>query len=118
MSFRYIIGLGLIFSPLLDPSARGQTFAYDIKPTVTANMGPQGGKYFGQKPDPARTHHYYVAAETDQWDFMPSGSDPVCGMRPPPDVLSRHIIRKVRYFQYTDANFTQRVVQAPRLGIL
>jgi hypothetical protein len=99
-------------------TAHGQSFAYDIKPTVTSDMGEMGGKYFGQIPDPAKTRHYYIAAETDQWDFMPTGSDPVCGMRPPPDVIARHVIQKVRYFQYTDGTFTVRVPQAPRLGIL
>jgi len=99
--------------------ARGQSLtAYDIKPTVTAKMGDMGGKYFGQTPDPAKTHHYYIAAEPDRWDFMPAGSDPICGMTPSADVTARHLIRKVRYFQYTDATFTQRVQQPPRLGIL
>ena len=119
MSFRLAIPLALGFLPLSAlQTAPGQTFAYDIKPTVTADMGEVGGKYFGQTPDPAKTHHYYIAAETDQWDFMPSGADPVCGMRPPPDVLARHVIRKVRYFQYTDGTFTVRVPQPARLGIL
>jgi hypothetical protein len=119
MSFRRTIWLALSFLPLLAfQAARGQTFAYDIRPTVTSDMGEVGGKYFGQTPDPARTRHYYIAAETDQWDFMPTGSDPVCGMRPPPDVIARHVIQKVRYFRYTDGTFTARVPQAPRLGIL
>jgi manganese oxidase len=81
-------------------------------------MGEQGGKYFGQTPDPAKTRHYYIAAEPDQWDFMPIGSDPVCGMTPSADVLSWHLIRKARYFQYTDATFTKRMPETPRLGIL
>jgi manganese oxidase len=100
-------------------AARGQAVAaYDIKPTVTAKMGDPGGKYFGQTPDPAKTHHYYIAAEPDQWDFMPSGNDPICGMTPSADVLARHLVQKARYFQYTDATFTVRVPQAPRAGIL
>ncbi len=99
--------------------ARGQSFtAYDVKPTVTTNMGELGGTYFGQTPDPAKTHHYYLAAEPDEWDYMPIGSDPVCGMTPSADVNARHLIRKARYFQYTDGTFTERVPQAPRLGIL
>jgi hypothetical protein len=119
MSSRSTTRRVLIFHALLvGQAARGQTFAYDIRPTVTSDMGEVGGKYFGQAPDPARTHHYYIAAETDQWDFMPAGADPVCGMRPPPDVIARHVIQKVRYFQYTDGTFTVRVPQARRLGIL
>jgi FtsP/CotA-like multicopper oxidase with cupredoxin domain len=100
-------------------SAHGQTsFAYDIRPTVTASMGDVGGKYFGRSPDPAKTRHYYIAAEPVQWDFMPLGSDPICGMTPPPNLRTSHAARKARYFQYTDGTFTQRVPQQPRLGIL
>jgi FtsP/CotA-like multicopper oxidase with cupredoxin domain len=93
-------------------------FAYDIKPTVTASMGDVGGKYFGKTPDPAKVRHYYIAAEPVQWDFMPLGSDPICGMTPAPNVRDSHVSRKARYFQYTDATFTQRVPQSPRLGIM
>ena len=99
--------------------AHGQSYtAYDVKPTVTTNMGELGGKYFGQTPDPAKTHRYYIAAEPVQWDFMPIGSDPICGMTPPANVTAWHRVRKVRYFQYTDGTFTERVPQSPRLGIL
>jgi FtsP/CotA-like multicopper oxidase with cupredoxin domain len=89
-----------------------------IPPTVTTATGDLGGKYFGQTPDPARTRHYYIAAEPEQWDFMPAGSDPVCGMPLPADVVMRHKVWKVRYIQYTDATFTKRVPQTARLGIL
>ena len=44
--------------------------------------------------------------------------DPVCGMTPAADVQAWHVVRKARYFQYTDGTFTERVPQAPRLGIL
>ena len=94
------------------------SFAYDIRPTVTASMGDVGGKYFGQTPDPAKVRHYYIAAEPVQWDFMPLGSDPICGMTPSPNVQAWHVVRKARYFQYTDGTFKQRVPQSPRLGIL
>src|SRR5262249_38096079 len=71
--------------------ARGQgVAAYDIRPTVTASMGDVGGKFFGQVPDPAKTHHYYIAAEPVKWDFMPIGSDPICGMTPPPNIKAWH----------------------------
>ncbi len=99
--------------------AHSQTsFAYDIKPTVTAGTSDPGGKYFGQTPDPAKTRHYYIAAEPVQWDFMPLGSDPICGMTPSPNVQAWHLVRKARYFQYTDSTFTHRVPQSARLGIL
>jgi hypothetical protein len=39
-----------------------------ISPTVTAEMGDLGGKSFGVVPDPAKTRHYYIAAELDTWD--------------------------------------------------
>ncbi|HEY3857018.1 MAG TPA: multicopper oxidase domain-containing protein [Verrucomicrobiae bacterium] len=91
-----------------------------IKPTVSARMGDvdPGGKYFGQVPDPAKTRHYYIAVESDKWDYLPSGSDPVCGIPLTPDILGNHSVWKARYFQYTDASFTKRVPQTSRLGIL
>jgi len=89
-----------------------------IKPTVTAEMGDLGGKYFGQTPDPAKTRHYYIAAEPEQWDFMPSGSDVVCGMPVALSLAANHRAWKARYFQYTDGTFTKRVPQNARLGIL
>ena len=92
--------------------------AYEIKPTVTSSHGDLGGKYFGKPPGPSKTHHYYIAAEPDQWNYMPLGSDPICGMTPPPEIRSEHSVLKVRYFQYTDATFSTRVSQPQRLGIL
>jgi hypothetical protein len=91
-----------------------------IVPSVSAKMGDVdfGGKYFGQIPDPAKTRHYYIAAESDKWDYLPSGSDPVCGTPLSPNILLDHSVWKVRYFQYTDGTFTKRVPQTPRLGIL
>jgi hypothetical protein len=89
-----------------------------VKPTVTAEMGDLGGKYFGYPPDPRLTRHFYIAAEPELWDFMPSGSDPVCGMVLSPTVVAKHVTWKVRYFQYTDATFSKRVSQPARLGIL
>ena len=81
-------------------------------------MGDLGGKFFGQTPDPARTRHYYIAAEPEKWDLMPSGSDVVCGMPVPAPVMAKHLVWKVRYVQYTDATFTKKVPQPARLGIL
>jgi manganese oxidase len=81
-------------------------------------MGEEGGTYFGQPPDLAKTRHYYIAAEPVEWNYLPIGSDPICGMTPSPDVMARHVIRKVRYFQYTDSTFKTRVPETPRLGIM
>jgi len=72
----------------------------------------------GQTPDPAKTRHYYIAAEPEQWDFMPSGSDVVCGMPVALSLAANHRAWKARYFQYTDGTFTKRVPQNARLGIL
>jgi hypothetical protein len=98
--------------------AKRQKLLNYVKPTVTAEMGDVGGTYFGRKPDPAKTRHYYVAAELEHWDFLPAGSDPVCGMVLPPAVVNKHMGWKARYVQYTDATFTSRVPQPARLGIL
>src|SRR5688500_2455293 len=57
--------------------------------TVTAGMGDVGGKFFGQPPDPARTRHYYIAAEPQLWDYAPEGRDPVCGKPFPPPVVAK-----------------------------
>ncbi len=97
--------------------ARAATY---IRPTVTAQMGDidLGGKYFGQIPDPARTRHYYIAAEAQKWDYLPSGSDEVCGMPLTPSVVLKHNVWKGRYFEYTDGTFTKRAPETARLGIL
>ncbi len=90
----------------------------NVTPTVTVEMGDVGGKFFGAVPDPTRTRRYYIAAEPELWDYAPQGRDPVCGKPlPPPVVLQRHV-GKMRYVQYTDATFTTKVFQNPRLGIL
>ena len=39
-----------------------------ITPTVTREMGAVGGKCFGAPPDPAKTAHYVIAAESEIWD--------------------------------------------------
>src|SRR5947208_2296319 len=41
-----------------------------IQPTVTtATTGDLGGKFFGRVPDPQKTRRYYIAAESELWDF-------------------------------------------------
>src|SRR5262245_51678851 len=92
--------------------------ARSIKPTVTKEMGDMGGKFFGQVPDPAKTRHYYIAAEVDVWDFVPDRRDPVCGKPLPPQVVTNPTAMKLRYIQYTDATFTTKLLQNSRLGVL
>ena len=55
-----------------------------IPPTVTVAMGDVGGKIFGRAPDPAKTRHYYIAAEPELWNYAPEGRDPICGKPLPP----------------------------------
>lgn len=89
-----------------------------IAPTVTAAMGDAGGKIFGQAPAPAKTRHYYIAAEPELWDYAPEGRDPICGKPLPPPVVTQRRGAKLRYVEYTDASFGARVITDPRLGIL
>ncbi|MBV9657120.1 MAG: multicopper oxidase domain-containing protein, partial [Verrucomicrobia bacterium] len=89
-----------------------------VQPTVTAEMGDLGGKFFGQPPDPAKTKQYYIAAEPELWNFAPEGQDPVCGLAFPTQLLLNRASWKIRYVQYADPNFTARVLPTERLGIL
>ena len=100
----------------LSIAAWSQTNA--VQSTVTAAMGDVGGKIFGHAPDPARTRHYYIAAEPRLWDFAPQGRDVICGKPLPPQVMSSRASMKTRYVEYTDATFTTRVAENPSLGIL
>ena len=89
-----------------------------IHPTTTVATGDRGGTFFGQTPDPAKSHHYYVAAESELWDYAPSGKDDVCGLPLPPPVLANRQTGKTRYIAYTDATFGARAFATPSLGIL
>jgi FtsP/CotA-like multicopper oxidase with cupredoxin domain len=89
-----------------------------IRPTVTAQSGDSGGLFFGQKPEPEKTRHYFIAAEAEPWDFVPAGRDEVCGLVLPPALVAHAVREKLRYIQYTDATFTTRVPQNPSLGLL
>ncbi len=89
-----------------------------IWPTTTLETGDRGGTYFGQKPDPQKSRHYYIAAEFVSWDYVPSGSDDVCGLTLPPPVLATRTHQKLRYVQYTDATFRTRALAPRSLGIL
>src|SRR2546430_7555214 len=88
------------------------------QPTVTIEMGDVGGKIFGRAPDPAKTRHYYIAAEPVLWNFAPEGQDPVCGKAFPPSLLLNRVSWKIRYVQYADEHFTARVITPERLGIM
>lgn len=77
-----------------------------------------GGTFFGKAPDPAKSRHYYIAAEPVQWDYAPSGRNDVCGDPVPPTLKQERMTAKVRYIQYTDATFATRVRETPSLGIL
>lgn len=87
-------------------------------PTVTPEMGDLGGQIHGKVPDPAKTRHYYIAAEPELWNFAPEGQDPICGKTFSPSLLLNRTSWKIRYVQYADADFTARVLPAERLGIL
>jgi len=99
-----------------------QPFTYPVTnfvpPTVTAGMGDLGGKFFGRAPDPAKTRHYYIAAEPQLWDYAPQGRDPICGKPFPPPVAKQRSGGKIRYVQYTDESFGAKVIENPRLGVL
>src|SRR5262250_125273 len=63
-----LAALGAVAALAVPATVRAQfVSAYEVKPTVTSSQGDLGGKYFGKAPDPSKTHHYYVAAEPDQW---------------------------------------------------
>ena len=85
---------------------------------AVASAADRGGLFFGSPPDPAHSKHYYIAAEPTLWDYVPSGRDEMCGAQLPPSYQQKRLAGKVRYFQYTDATFTTKVVETPSLGIL
>lgn len=89
-----------------------------IRATTTVAGGDTGGTFFGQKPDPGKTRQYYIAAESELWDYAPAGRDEVCGIPFPPPVAANRKGGKLRYIQYTDATFTTKVIPRPGLGIL
>ena len=98
----------------------GDLFAADTNsaqaPQSASNSA--GGTFFGKTPDPKRSHHYYIAAESDLWDYAPAGQDVICGepLRSPLNENRKAV--KYRYFAYTDATFGAKVKMEPSLGIL
>jgi hypothetical protein len=87
------------------------------KPTVTAEMGDPGGKFFGKAPPREKTRRYYIAAEPVTWDFAPKGTDPVHESLLPAHLQNNPSL-KLRYVQYTDETFTIRANHPRHLGIL
>jgi len=87
-----------------------------------AETQPKGsntsGTFFGKTPNSQRTHHYYIAAETELWDYAPEGRDVICGepLRSPLNENRKAV--KYRYFAYTDSTFSAKVKSEPNLGIL
>ena len=90
----------------------------EIAPTVTVASGDTGGTIFDQVPDPAKTRRYYIAAESELWDFAPLGREELCGAALPPNVGRNRKSGKLRYVQYTDETFTTKVIPNRSLGIL
>jgi len=89
-----------------------------VMATITRKMGPAGGKFFGQIPDPARSRRYYIAAEPAYWDYAPQGRDPICGKPFPLPVLKNRQGSKIRYVQYEDDKFETAIPGSPSLGIM
>jgi len=112
--------LGLVNGAALAQHAESNQVAapHEIRPTVTAAMGDRGGRFNGRVPDPARTRHYYIAAEPEVWDYTPLGKDPLDHMPLSPAVIAQRQNSKMRYVQYTDSTFQTRLIQPERLGIL
>src|SRR5688572_5029411 len=90
----------------------------EIRPTVTVDSGDTGGTFFGKVPDAQKTRRYYIAAESELWDFASSGREELCGTALPANVSRNRKSGKLRYVQYTDASFTTKVIPTRSLGIL
>jgi manganese oxidase len=104
--------------PSLKTAPAPATIGPVVRVTTSPEMGDLGGKFFGRVPDPAKTRHYYIAAEPVLWNFAPEGQDPICGKAFPASLLLNRVSWKVRYVQYADADFSARVLPEERLGIL
>lgn len=72
----------------------------------------------------AQVRQYYLAAEEQIWNFAPTGQNLVhCYPEPEPCPLpeswqSSHLFPMVRFVQYRDESYTQKVLQPEWLGIL
>src|SRR5262245_14620654 len=99
-------------------TANAQPGSTNTPPTTTVETGDRGGMFFGAAPDPAKTRRYFIAAEHELWDYMPLGSDVICGQPVPPPVTTRRRGAKIRYVEYLDESFTTRAIAHRRLGIM
>jgi hypothetical protein len=84
----------------------------------SSNIHNSGGTFFGKVPDPKRTHHYYIAAEPELWDYAPEGQDVICGEPLRSPLRENRKAVKYRYIAYTDGTFTAKVKSDASLGIL
>jgi manganese oxidase len=99
-------------------TASPQPASTNIPPTTTVETGDRGGKFFGAAPDSSKVRRYFIAAEPELWDYMPLGSDVICGQAVPPPIAARRRGGKVRYVEYLDESFTTRAIPERRLGIM
>ncbi|MCI0744030.1 MAG: multicopper oxidase domain-containing protein [Verrucomicrobia subdivision 3 bacterium] len=95
-----------------------QPSSTNTPPTTTVETGDQGGKFFGAPPDASKVRRYFIAAESGLWDYMPLGSDVICGQPVPPPILTRRRGSKIRYVEYLDESFSTRAFPERRLGIM
>lgn len=84
----------------------------------SSNSHALGGTFFGRVPDPKRTHHYYIAAEPELWDYAPEGQDVICGEPLQSPLKENRKAVKYRYVAYTDGTFTAKAKTDSSLGIL
>ena len=109
----------LFATALIGSAVNGQEVTQDpIRPTVTVESGDVGGTFFGQPPPPEKTRRYYIAAESELWDFAPSGREELCGTALPINVSRNRKSGKIRYVQYTDGTFTTKVIPHRSMGII
>jgi manganese oxidase len=99
-------------------TASPQPASTNIPPTTTVETGDRGGKFFGAAPEPSKVRRYFIAAEPELWDYMPLGSDVICGQPVPPPIAARRRGGKVRYVEYLDESFTTRAIPERRLGVM
>jgi manganese oxidase len=99
-------------------TASPQPASTNIPPTTTVETGDRGGKFFGAAPDSSKVRRYFIAAEPELWDYMPLGSDVICGQAVPPPIAARRRGGKVRYVEYLDESFSTRAIPERRLGIM
>jgi FtsP/CotA-like multicopper oxidase with cupredoxin domain len=116
MNAKFILPLAVLIN-LTTAQACPWCKKYGVKETVSAGEADPGGKFFGSVPPPDKTRHYYIAAEPVLWTFAPQGVNTSKPLPLPPDLVEHPSAAKVRYLQYTDATFSTRMLDTPRLGM-